>query len=117
MLAIGCGWRKDMGPRVLFVALLAVAVAGVASAPAARAQTRVTFERAALSDPAKAQAIYREIVHAAERECRIKNDRLGALSPSLRRRAVDACVSATVEATLAAAKAPQLVAQRASASR
>lgn len=88
------------------------AAAGAALAAVAAAADDVRFERAALADPAAAAALYEAVEREAERVCRKQYDHVGALGPTARRRAVEACVEETVEAALAAADLPALVGYR-----
>lgn len=86
-----------MSIRIALVALVAMAATAVAVPASAEAET-IAFDRAALADPGAVQALRARIADAAERACRRENDRLAVLGPTVRRRAVEACVVELVEA-------------------
>ncbi len=86
--------------------LAAGAFAALAAVPASAQGVR--FDRAALADPAAAAALYAAVEREAVRVCRKEHDRLGALSPTVRRRAVEACVVETVETALETARVQEL---------
>lgn len=86
------------------------ALASLAAAPAAWAETAIAFDRAALSDPAAAAALYAEVQTAAERACRKEFDGLSVLGAQVRRRAVERCVVETVDRAVRDVGAAALVA-------
>lgn len=77
-------------------------------ATGASAQQRVVIDRDALARPGGTEALYEAIEEAAEAVCRRANAHVSVFGPSVRRRAIETCVSDTIEATVQAIDAPRL---------
>jgi len=100
-----------MRSRFLPITALGVLACLAAPSPAARADTEVPLARAALVDPAAVEALYDAVEQAARRECRKAGDHLTALSPSVRRMAIERCAADTVDAAVQSIDAPELTAR------
>jgi UrcA family protein len=79
-------------------------------APAAHAETTVPLDRADLADRGTVEAFYDKLERAARRECRKASRDLSALSPSVRRSAIDQCAADTLDALVRQVDAPELTA-------
>ncbi len=101
--------EADMPTRALIAA--AGALACLTAPHAALADTELRFDRADLADPAAVEALHDAVERAARSECRKTSSYLTALSPSVRRLAIEECTADTVDAAVRATNAPELAAR------